>query len=409
MDYPDSEMNGLEPYMGHDEYGYNGGSRDTRAVDKPASPPPEPMEVAPPAVALVLDERRGDELPLADGSPPSSDYTGPRIGYREIPIIPYTPDPRRTSIHPLGLTARPAGIDEREWLRLDADGLFVPAYDPAAVDYVASATALDGPALRAQAGGGGRGAVTETTAAETAEPHDPTEMPFLDHLEEFRWSLLKSIIAISVLMVASWFLTDYFWLSVTRLAKNAGLKLISTQLMEGVMIKLQMSLYMGFILALPFVFYYIWGFVSPGLYEREKKWVLPMVWAATGCFITGVSVAYFLVIPFVLPFVKSFIPKGVDPMFSIGNFISILMKFTIMFGIVFELPMVSYVLAKIGILRAAWMVTYRKYAIVTIFILAAIFSPPDPFSMFMVAIPLLILYEVSIWVARFAGRKTLIG
>ena len=109
-----------------------------------------------------------------------------------------------------------------------------------------------------------------------------------------------------------------------------------------------------------------------------------------------------------LNFINYFITPGVEPMITIGDFIWKMLKFTILFGIIFELPVVAYILAKIGILKHTWMSKYRKYAIVTIFILGAIFTPPDPVSQIMLATPLILLYEISIFVARFAGKKTLI-
>ena len=172
--------------------------------------------------------------------------------------------------------------------------------------------------------------------------------------------------------------------------------------------KLQMALVMGLVIALPFVFYSIWSFVSPGLYKNEKGWILPLVYASTICFFIGASLAYFVIIPFVLPFIKAFIPPGAEPLITVGDFVGKMLRFTLLFGIIFELPMVTYFLAKIGVLKHTWMSRYRKYAIVSIFILGAILTPPDPISQLMMATPLILLYEVSIIVARFAGRKTIL-
>ena len=409
MDYPDDyDMEGLEPYTGYDEYGYeSGGSAkksDSREEDGPSEKDTAPLDVPPPVVAAVLDVRRGDEIDVDGGGRPSSDYTGPRIGYREIPVIPHAPDPRRVSLHPAGLTNRPAGVPEREWRLLDADGLFRATYDPLAGKGVPAGQEAASP-------GGPAGPVATTGRDETPEPEearDPSEMPFLDHLEEFRWAILKSIITIAGMMIASWFLTDMFYATITRLSKQAELELISTMLMEAIMIKLQMAFFMGLVLALPFVFYFSWSFVSPGLYDKEKKWVLPMVYVATGLFLIGASIAYFIIIPFLLSFIKGMMYEDVRQMITIGDFISKLLKLTVLFGVIFEMPLLSYILAKIGIIKHTWMSKYRKYAIVAIFILGAVFTPPDPISQVMMAIPLICLYEISILVARFAGRNTLI-
>ena len=233
-------------------------------------------------------------------------------------------------------------------------------------------------------------------------------MPFLDHLEEFRWAILKSLITLGISMILGWFLSDIFFTTIKALAESAELSLITTQLMESIMVKLQMALIIGIVVSLPFVFYFLWSFVAPGLYNNEKRWILPLVWGATGCFFTGAALAFLVIIPLLLKFMKAFIPAGIPGMFTIGNFVTTLLKFTLLFGVVFELPMVSFFLAKLGILKHTWMVAYRKYAIVIIFILGAVFTPPDPISQVIMAVPLIILYEISIWVARFAGRKTLI-
>ncbi len=178
--------------------------------------------------------------------------------------------------------------------------------------------------------------------------------------------------------------------------------------METLIIKLQMALVMGIFLTLPLIFYFVWSFVSPGLYKKEKNWILPLVFASTICFLIGVLLAYFVMIPTMLGLVKTFIPKGIDDFMTIGNFISILLKFMIMFGLLFQLPLVSYVLAKIGIIKYTLMSRYRKHAIVVIFIIGAFLTPPEAVTQVMMAIPLIILYEISIQVARLAGKKTLL-
>ena len=110
----------------------------------------------------------------------------------------------------------------------------------------------------------------------------------------------------------------------------------------------------------------------------------------------------------VLMFLKNFIPEGIVPMITIGNFIGTILKFVILFGVLFQMPLVSFVLAKIGIIKHTWMSKYRNYAIVVIFIIGAVLTPPDPLTQILMAVPLLLLYEISILVARIAGRNTLI-
>jgi sec-independent protein translocase protein TatC len=409
MDYPDDyDMEGLEPYMGYDEYGQSDGGTakksDSREDDGPSEKDTAPLEVTPPVVAGVLDIRRGDEIDVDGGGRPTSDYTGPRIGYREIPVIPHTHDPRRVSLHPAGLTIRPAGVPEMKWQLLDADGLFRATYDPLAGTGAQAGQDTASP-------GGTAGPVVTTVgddAIEPEEPHDISEMPFLDHLEEFRWALLKSIIVVVAMMIASWFLSNMFYAVLIRLAAQSDITLMSTKVLEPIMIKLQMALFMGLVLSLPLVLYFTWGFVAPGLYDREKKWILPVVNVAVLLFLVGAAIAYFIFLPFILSFIKGLLPPDLIQMITIGDFIANVLRFTVLLGVIFEMPLISYILAKIGIIKHTWMSKYRKYAIVVIFVFGAIFTPPDPISQVMMAIPLVLLYEISILVARFAGRKTLI-
>lgn len=360
----------------------------------------------------TFDSQRISELDLGRYDfPHQSKYPARSyIASDNLPAVAVLTDHRRVSIHPLGVVEKPAGVSESFWAGLDADGLYPETRDITVKADRGTVTAEGKKGVPAKRGkvtaSGGSGG--DITTDETEEEHDPSEMPFLDHLEEFRWSLLKSIFIIVIGMISSWFLTDIFYTTITRLAKSAELPLITTKLMETLMIKLQMALVMGLVIALPFVFYFMWSFVSPGLYYKEKKWILPLVFGTTICFFIGASIAYFIIIPVMLSFLKNFIPAEVEALITIGDFIGKLLKFTIFFGLIFELPMIAYVLAKIGILKYQWMSLYRKYAIVCIFVIGALLTPPEPISQIMMAVPLLLLYEVSILVARFAGRNTVL-
>lgn len=413
-------MDGTEPYGGYTDY--DPAVRDSAMPPEAYGPggltsPSKRAELEAPAAvtAYTHDSRRLIELDLdGDGYSLPEKYASAYSNYSEIPLVPVFSDPRRTAVHPLVIMDAPAGVDEERWARLDFDGISARTYNPFDVEEdLLSYEVEEEPALGitkalVPSSGGSGGSVVKGGEDKTEEEHDPTEMPFLDHLEEFRWVLLKSITAIAVGMIGGWFVTDYFFKTFTTLAKKANLPLITTTIFEALMIKFQMALLIGLVIAAPFVFYYIWSFISPGLYQREKKWVKPLVFGSTGCFLIGASIAYFLIIPMSLMFLKSFIPKDVTPMITIGNFIGIIIKFIIMFGVMFELPMITYGLAKVGLIKHTWMVKYRKYAIVIVFIVGGILTPPDPYTQFMMAIPLMILYEVSIVVARIAGRNALI-
>ena len=403
-------MDDLDPYS--DDYtGYDTGypgSYNADSGDKEQSSDEEIVQH--PGVAESNDPRRifGISLPESAQSylPKSKTSSNP------VPLTAFFADAGRISIHPLGITDKPAGVSEKEWTAFDSEGLLlsVPEID---------SLALDGLPEAQQSAGGDEEAVTETSAAggtggdggsdeKADEKPDSTEMPFLDHLEEFRWALLKAIFAIAIGMLASWFLAEEFIKTITRLATGAEVTLVYNKILESIMIRLQTALFMGIVISLPFVFYSLWSFIAPGLYKREKKWILPVIIGGTICFFIGASIAYFIIIPFMLSFLKGYMVEGVKDMISIGNFIGTMLKFTALFGVIFELPMVSYVLAKIGILKHTWMSKYRKYAIIVIFVCGAILTPPDILSQIMMAVPLVVLYEISIIVARVAGRKTLI-
>ncbi len=360
----------------------------------------------------VFDSCRLSEIDLGHYDfPDQLNITSAAItGSDNLPAIAFVNDRRRVSIHPLGVIEKPPGVSKYFWAEIDADSLFPethvnninPEDESTGIEH--EKKVLDGTVPKAGSGGSGGDKITD----ESEDKKDPSEMPFLDHLEEFRWALLKSIFVIVVGMLSSWFLTDVFYGTFTRLAKSAGLPLIYTKVMEPIMLKLEMALIMGLVLALPFVFYFLWGFISPGLFRHEKSWVLPLVFFATICFFVGASISYFFVIPTMLSLLKNFMISDIAPMITIGDFIGKLIRFTLLFGIIFELPMVAFILAKIGILKHTWMTRYRKYAIVSIFIMGAVLTPPDPISQIMMAAPLILLYEISILVARFAGRKTLL-
>lgn len=403
-----------DPYgLGEDYYGEGASSQSpssSREADDSSGTATATEETPPVPALAICDSRRLTPVDLAAFEIPRKartySYSTPKKNsYTPSAAISY--ESSRSSILPLVDLGKPAGVSFETWQSLDADG-FSRKMEPIRLSESPKAikqNATEHTAVIQQSS-------PQTASGETPEvpdePRDPSEMPFLDHLEEFRWALLKSISAITIAMILSWFVSDYMYGTLTRLAKNAELPLIATKVMEGVILKLQMALIMGIVVSLPFVFYFVWSFVAPGLYENEKRWVLPTVFLATFCFLGGASIAYFIIIPFVLPFVKNFLPPDVMPMVSIGNFVGTIIKFVLIFGVMFEMPLVTFALAKIGIVKYHWMSKYRKYAIVSIFIIGAILTPPDPISQMMMAVPLIILYEISILVARFAGRNSLI-
>ena len=233
------------------------------------------------------------------------------------------------------------------------------------------------------------------------------EMSFFSHLEELRWRLVKIAIAILVCFLPCWI----FWRQIFDVVMVYPLRfanpkphLIFTSPIEAVLLSFKIAFGAGIVIAAPVIFYQIWKFIAPGLYLKEKKIVMPTVIASTAAFLAGISFCYFM-LPYLLRVLMTYAGSRLDPFFKIDEYFSFLLKLSIAFGLVFELPVVSFVLARIGILKTDFLVRHARIAIVIIFIIAAILTPPDIFSQITLAVPLLLLYGISILVTKFAGRK----
>ena len=234
-----------------------------------------------------------------------------------------------------------------------------------------------------------------------------TEMGFLEHLEELRWRLVKSLIAIIIGSALSFGYIDEI-LNVLLYPTNRTNNEINIQVLsvQGMfLIKWFISFISGFIIALPLLIYQFWQFIAPGLKVNEKKFALPFVFFAFTSFISGVSFGYFVLIPFSLEFFSGIGAPHVANNFSIQYYFSFLTWLLLGAGIIFQLPVVSLVLSAIGILTPAFMRHYRKHSIVVIMILSSFITPPDPVSMLIMTFPLVFLYEASIGVSWLVNRN----
>lgn len=251
------------------------------------------------------------------------------------------------------------------------------------------------------------GTVPAMASPDRELPDDGKPMPFLDHLEELRWRILKGLGAIIAGAIACGiFVNDILALLIhpARTQENA-LVLQTLKPMGMFMVKLEIVLVGGAILALPFLIYQIWIFVAPGLFAGERRFITFVIASSTFCFVLGAILAYWLVIPLAMAFfVGMTVDTGVMPQFDIGMYIGFVLRLLVVFGLVFELPVVTFFLAKMGIATGARMRTGRRYAILIGFVLAAILTPPDPLSQMLMALPLVVLYEVSIWIARIVNE-----
>ena len=232
-------------------------------------------------------------------------------------------------------------------------------------------------------------------------------MPFLDHLEELRWRLIKSIASVLIGAVISFYFIDQiieFLVKPTEALKNSmDLQVLKVQGMF--MIKWSIALFGGIIISIPVLTFQIWKFVAPGLYIDEKKYIIPLIIFTFLSFLCGLIFAYLIVIPFSLSFFTSVGFEGIQNNFSINYYFSFITWLMIGSGLIFELPVIVFILSFIGLLTPAFMRHYRRYAIVIILVLSAFITPPDPVSLVLMSIPLLVLYEVSIGVSWLVNRK----
>ena len=234
------------------------------------------------------------------------------------------------------------------------------------------------------------------------------EMTFLEHLEELRWRIIFALIGIFVGTIIAWIFIDYFIDSILLFpAKNAGFKLQNLRPFGQLFLYFEVAMIIGVIISFPNVVYQLWKFISPALHYTENKYVKWIVLFTTFCFICGVVFAYFVMLPLTLKFAAQFGSATIMNNFSIDEYFSIIMSVILGAGLVFELPMLSFFLSKIGILKPDYMRKYRRHAIVVIMFLAAILTPgTDPVSQILLAIPLVILYEVSILVSKISQKKS---
>ena len=191
------------------------------------------------------------------------------------------------------------------------------------------------------------------------------------------------------------------WMMVpVKHALPAGTSMIAVEIQETFFTAMKVAFFAGFILSLPVIFWQLWLFLAPGLYDHEKKLVIPFVFFATLMFLMGASFAYYIVVPIGFDFLIAFGNSVVSVLPSIGKYVGFFTKLMIGFGIAFELPVITFFLAKIGLVDDKMLKDFFRYAVVLIFIVAAILTPPDVISQILMAAPLLVLYGVSIYIAK---------
>lgn len=235
--------------------------------------------------------------------------------------------------------------------------------------------------------------------------------PFTEHLGELRDRLIHSFIAVGVGFVAAYFFKEQLFEIltaplVTAMAKSGNAKLIFTGLPEAFFTYLKVALLAGIILATPVLFYEFWMFVSPGLYREEKKYILPIIILSLIFFIAGASFGYFIVFPYGFQFFLGFTTETIQAMPSMKEYLSFASKMLLAFGFVFELPLVLTFLSRMGLVTPAFLKKNRKYALLLFFVGAAMITPPDVVTQIMMAMPLILLYEIGILGAKIFGKAS---
>ena len=234
------------------------------------------------------------------------------------------------------------------------------------------------------------------------------KLPFTGHLDELRKRLITCFIAIGIGFVASYAFKDkLFAILVNPLVSvmEAGDTLIFTGLPEAFFTYLKVALLSGIMLAAPVIIYQFWMFVTPGLYKKERRILIPIVILSSVFFIGGSLFGYFIVFPWGFKFFLGFATETIRPLPSMKEYLSFSAKLLLAFGLVFELPLVLTFLARIGIVSVDFLKKNRKYALLLFFAGAAILTPPDVVTQVMMALPLMILYEISIIGAKVFGKK----
>jgi len=232
--------------------------------------------------------------------------------------------------------------------------------------------------------------------------------PFLAHLTELRNRLLVAVIAFGLAVVLTYSFKEQIFAVLMRpfsAVMPKGSSFIFTSVTEAFMAYVKLSLVSAAFVSSPVTLYELWMFVAPGLYDKEKRYVFPFLIFGSALFVVGLLFCYFFVMPVLFRFFVNFGTDFIVPMPSLKEYIGLAIRLLIMFGIMFELPLLVYYLAKIGIIRYQTLARKRRYALLAIFVVSAVITPPDVASQLLMVVPLYGLYEVSIIIARVFGKK----
>lgn len=265
------------------------------------------------------------------------------------------------------------------------------------------------PLLPVSGDGGAQPPAEPPAANESDEEEDGKPMGLLDHLNELRWRLVRCFIAALVGFCLCWAVVEPLFDILTLPLNNAlgavGAHAQYTSMPEPFFTRMLVAFVAGLFIASPFIFYQIWAFIAPGLYDEEKRFIIPVAVISALFFIGGGLFCYFIVFPYAFNFFIGFSTQSIQITPRISDYLDFILKLLLAFGLIFEMPLFSFFLSRMGVLTADMMRRGRRYAIVGIFIVAAILTPPDVVSQLLMACPMLVLYECSILVAALCGKK----
>ena len=256
---------------------------------------------------------------------------------------------------------------------------------------------------------------------------NPNEMSFFEHIEELRWHLMRAAASVLIVMVVVFLLKDFVFRQVILGPTSPDfityriickyfpdvcfypqhLQIITRDIQEQFLSHIKVSMWLGFIVAFPYILFELWRFIRPGLYKKEIKAAKGMVFLCSLLFLSGVAFGYFIITPVAVTFLSSYsVSPEIANTTTLAALVNSITMFTLPVGLIFETPIILYFLAKIGLVSSSFLTQYRRHAIVVIVIVAAVITPsPDVFSQMMVAIPLYLLYEVSIIVVKRIDRE----
>ncbi len=251
-------------------------------------------------------------------------------------------------------------------------------------------------------------AASQSDSVENSGNLTESSMTLMEHLEELRQRLTRAAIAVGVGFLVAYFFKEqlYGYLTIPlKAAMPPEAKLIYTAPAEAFFTYLKVALLAGIVAASPVIFYQLWRFISPGLYDRERRGIWPYVIFSSVLFITGTIFCYTVVFPYAFQFFMSFATEDITPMLKLNEYLSFTSMLLFAFGVVFEMPLILVFLGRLGVVTSQGLRKKRKYAILIMFAGAAFFTPPDVVSQVLMAVPLMVLYEISIWLVAASQKK----